>query len=133
MENTVQVTEKMAAFVDWAYNKGQDEVRRMIRERLDMLKEECGKNGGRVDSEGFKWDDALEANDGNDQWKHGGDCNLCRKVSYCLTKCRANKLLKAITTQFLYQCYLEENPEVMAEEAKKTITPDDVLKGMGVQ
>ena len=39
MENTVQVTEKMAAFVDWAYNKGQDEVRRMIRERLAMLKE----------------------------------------------------------------------------------------------
>ena len=133
MEQTIQVTEKMAAFIEWANNKGQDEVRRMIRERLGMLKEECAKNGGRPDSDGYKWDDALEPNDGVDQWKHGGDCNLCRKVDYCMTKCRANKLLKQITTGFLYECYIQENPEVAMSEAAGTVTPDDVMKGLGVQ
>ena len=133
MINEIQVTEKMAAFIQWANDKGEDEIRKMIRDRLAMLKEECANNGGRPDSDGFKWDDALEPNDDVNQWKHGGDCNLCRKVSYCLTKCRPNRLLKAITTPFLYQCYLEEHPEAAASEAAKSITPEDVIKGLGVQ
>lgn len=133
MENTIQVTEKMAAFVDWANGKGEDDVRKMIRDRLAMLKEECAKTANRTDSDGYKWDDALEPNDGVDQWKHGGDCNLCRKLSYCMTKCRANKLLKKITTPFLYEMYLQENPDVVAEEAAGTVTPEDMLKGLGVQ
>ena len=133
MENTVQVTEKMAAFVDWANEKGEDEVRKLIRDRLAMLKKESEKTSNHVDSDGFKWDDALEPNDGVDQWKHGGDCNLCRKLSYCLTKCRANKLLKKITTPFLYECYIEEHPEVAAAEAAGSITPEQMLQQLGVQ
>lgn len=133
MENTVQVTEKMAAFIEWAQSKGEEEVRKLIRDRLRMLKDECAKTSNHVDSDGYKWDDALEPNDGNNQWKYGGDCNLCRKLPYCLTKCRPNKLLKKITTPFLYECYLQENPEAVAKEAAGSVTPDDVIKGLGVQ
>ena len=129
MKNEIQVTEKMASLIDWANEKGQDEIRRLIRERLLMLKEECALNGGHADSDGHKWDDALEPNDGNDQWKHGGDCNLCRKVGYCKTQCRANKLLKAISTKFLYECYLNKNPEEMV----KSVTPDQLVEQLGVQ
>lgn len=133
MTNEIQVTERMAKFVEWANEKGQDEVRKLIRERLAMLKEECERNGGHADSEGFKWDDALEPNDGVDQWKHGGDCNLCRKVEYCLKKCRPNRMLKEIATRFLYQCYLEENPEIAAGDAVGKMTPEDVVKKLGIQ
>ena len=28
----------------------------------------------------------------NDQWKRGGICAMCRRKSYCKTRCRANKL-----------------------------------------
>lgn len=133
MNSEIQVTEQMAAFIQWANEKGEDETRRIIRDRLLMLKEECEKTGGHVDSDGFKWDDALEPNEDVDQWKHGGDCNLCRKINYCNTRCRANKLLRSITTPFLYQCYIEEHPEVAAKEAGKSVTPEDVIKQLGVQ
>lgn len=109
-EMTIQVTEKMANFIGWANAKGQNEVRRIIREHLAEMKEEAQTKGNKVAG----WDDALEPNDGNDQWKHGGDCNLCRKGSYCLTKCRANRLLKKVTTPLLYQAYLDENPDAAA-------------------
>lgn len=26
-----------------------------------------------------------------DQWKQGGDCNVCRRATYCHNKCRARK------------------------------------------
>jgi len=26
----------------------------------------------------------------NEQWKHGGDCSICRKVKYCTTNCKEN-------------------------------------------
>lgn len=132
MNNDIQVTKKVADFVQWAYDKGQDEVRRIIRERLAMLKEECAKTANHTDSDGFKWDDALEPNDGNDQWKYGGDCNLCRKLPYCKTQCRANRLLKQITTPTLYELYLQEHPEAAAAEAA-SITPDQMMKQLGVQ
>ena len=128
MEDTIQVTEQMGRFIDWANNKGQEEVVRIIRERLAKLKEWDEENHHVADEDGFKWDDALEPNDGNDQWKHGGDCNQCRKISYCGRQCRANKLLKRITTPFLYQAYLEDHPEAAAKEVASSITPDDVLK-----
>ncbi len=133
MSNTIQVTEKMAAFIEWAQTKCEEEIRELIRDRLAILKDECSKTHNHVDSDGYKWDDALEPNDGNDQWKHGGDCNLCRKLPYCLTKCRPNKLLKKITTPFLYECYLQEHPEAAAAEASESITPDQVLQQLGVQ
>lgn len=110
-EMTVQVTEKMANFIGWANVKGQDEIRRIIREHLAEIKEEAKTKGNKLAG----WDDALEPNDGNDQWKNGGDCNLCRKASYCMTKCRANKLLKKITTPLLYQEYVNENPDLVAQ------------------
>ena len=133
MDNTVQVTEKMASFIEWANEKGEEEIRKLIRDRLLMLKEECAKTANHTDSDGFKWDDALEPNDGVNQWKNGGDCNLCRKLSYCQTQCRPNKLLKQISTQFLYDCYLEEHPEAAAADAAKSITPEQLLQQMGVQ
>lgn len=127
-EKTIQVTEKVGKFVEWANNKGQDEIMKMVRDRLLMLKEECELKNGAPDSDGLKWDDAMEPNDGNDQWKHGGDCNLCRKLKYCNTQCRPNKLLKKVTTPFLYECYLQEHPEEVAEEAAKSISPEDMMK-----
>lgn len=110
-EMTVQVTEQMANFIGWANVKGEDEIRRITREHLAEIKEEAKMKGNKLAG----WDDALEPNDGNDQWKHGGDCNLCRKASYCMTKCRANKLLKKITTPLLYQEYVNENPDLVAQ------------------
>lgn len=133
MADEIQVTEKMAALIQWANDKGQDEIRRLLRERLLMLKEECKANGGHADSDGYKWDDALEPNDNVDQWKHGGDCNLCRKLSYCSKQCRANRLLKAVSTHFLYECYLNENPQELMAEAAAGITPEDVLKQVGIE
>lgn len=133
MDNTIRVTEKMAALIQWANDKGEDEVRRLLRERLAMLKEECALNHGKPDSDGNKWDDALEPNDGNDQWKHGGDCNLCRKLKYCGTQCRANKLLKKVSTSFLYDCYLQDNPQELMKEAADGMTPEQLLNQMGIE
>ena len=31
----------------------------------------------------------------NDQWKRGGICAMCRRKSYCKTRCRANRLYAA--------------------------------------
>jgi len=130
-EVTVQVTEPMAAFIGWANLKGQDEIRKMIREKLAEIKEQNETSGESHVDEGFKWDEALEPNDGLDQWKHGGDCNLCRKVNFCGTKCRANKLLKKITTPFLYQKYLDENPEAAARNVA-AMDPRELAKQLGV-
>ena len=127
-DTTIRVTEQMADFIAWANEKGQESVEQMIHDRLLKLKEHDKEAPGVADENGFKWDKALEPNSGNDQWKYGGDCNKCRKVGYCGTQCRANKLLKKITTPFLYQAYLEDHPEVTAKEAAKSITPEDVLK-----
>ena len=132
-EQTIQVTEQMADFIGWANTKGQDEVRRMIRERLAEMKAHAKdtNNAHKKDEEG--WDDALEPNDGVDQWKHGGDCNLCRKVDYCMTKCRANRLLKKVTTPFLYQEYLNDVPEAAAKHASAAgINTEEIIKQAGV-
>ena len=129
-EKTIQVTEKIADFIGWANTKGQDEVRRMIREHLAEIKEQYGKSKESHVDDGYEWDDALEPNDGVDQWKHGGDCNLCRKVDYCATQCRANKLLKKITTPYLYNIYLEENPDAAVKNG--AITPEMLAKQLGV-
>lgn len=132
-EMTVQVTESMADFIQWANEKGQDAIMKMVSERLLKLKEFDESNKGMKDEDGFKWDAVLEPNDDVDQWHRGGDCNKCRKINYCLTKCRANRLLKQITTPLLYKAYLEEHPEAAAKEAQKAIRPDDVLKMVNVQ
>lgn len=127
-EGTIQVTEKMGRFVEWANEKGQDEIMRMVSERLAKLKEFDKECPHMTDPDGFKWDDAMEPNDGKEQWKHGGDCNKCRRLEYCKTQCRANKLLKKITTPFLYDCYLKEHPEEAAKEAAKNLSPEDLAK-----
>jgi len=131
-EMTMQVTEKMNAFIQWAASKGQDEIMRMINERLMMLKEECRLNHGMHDSQGFVWNDLLEPSDEPEQWKHGGDCNKCRRLSYCLKKCRANKLLKKITTPFLYEQYLADSPEAAAQEVAG-MTPEQLLEQFGIE
>lgn len=30
-------------------------------------------------------------NEGTDQWKSGGNCNVCRRASYCKTRCSEHK------------------------------------------
>lgn len=131
-EMTVQVTEKMAKFLEWAKAKGEDEIRNIVRGRLSMLKEECERKNGMHDSDGFRWDPTLEPNDEPDQWRSGGDCNLCRRREYCLKKCRANKMLKAIMTPFLYEQYMLETPEELVKETASGLTPEALLKMMGV-
>lgn len=133
MNNEIQVTEKMAALIQWANDKGEEEIRKLLRERLLMLKEECAANGGRPDSDGYKWNDLLEPNDNNNQWNSGGDCNLCRRRDYCGRQCRANKLLKNISTHFLYECYLQDHPQELMHEAANGITPDQMLEQLGVK
>ena len=133
MEDSVTVTPKMASFIDWCYSLGEDKVREMVRGKILELKEESkDKPKGKRNKDGFVWDAALEPNDGKDQWKNGGDCNLCRKIKYCGTKCRANRLLKQITTPFLYQIYLDENPDAAAAEVATSMKPEDVLKMVGI-
>ena len=117
-DRTITVTEWMADLIKWAEGKGEEELRKMVRGYLAEIKEQNEVSKESHVDEGFKWDDALEPNDGNDQWKHGGDCNLCRKEGYCGRKCRAQKLLTKITTPFLYQQYLTENPEAAAKNPK---------------
>ena len=130
-EETMQVTEAMADFIEWANEKGQDEVRRMVREHLAELKEKSEKSKGAHNEDEPAWDKVLEPNDGVDQWKQGGDCNLCRKIDYCGTKCRANRLLKKIITPFLYNKYLEEHPEAAAKNMKNLDT-ETLMKQAGV-
>lgn len=131
LDKEIVVTEKVAKFIEWANSLGEDEVRKRVREKIDEIRD-IPKNTR--DRDGFFWDDRLVPNDKNDQYKNGGDCNLCKRKSYCGTQCGANKVLKKITTPYLYQMYLDENPEVAAEEAAgnaKKMTPDDVLKMVG--
>jgi len=131
MEQTITVTEWMADFIAWAGTKTEDELRKLVRERLAEIKEQNETSQESHIDEGYKWDIALEPNDGVDQWKHGGDCTLCRKASYCLTKCRANKLLKKITTPFLYNLYLTEVPEAAAKQVAG-MDPKELLKTVGI-
>lgn len=118
IERTVQVSEKMAGLIGWMNVKGRDAVNEMIQERLAEIKKEAEEKGNKAAG----WDDIMEPSDGADQWKQGGDCNLCRKAEYCGTKCRANKLLKKAVTPYLYQKYIDENPEAAA----KSINPSDL-------
>jgi len=116
MEQTITVSEWMADFIAWAGTKSEEELRKMIREHLAEIKEDWETSKESHIDDGFKWDPVLEPNDGVEQWKRGGDCTLCRKASYCLKKCRPNRLLKKITTPFLYQQYLTEVPEAEAKQ-----------------
>lgn len=131
MADDIIVSERVAALIQWANEKGQDEIRSMICNRLVMLKEECAANHGMPDSDGFRWDDALEPNEGNEQWKHGGDCNMCRRLDYCKTQCRANRLLKQFSTRFLFDAYLHEHPEEVAKEAANGLTPEQLIERLG--
>ena len=129
--DAIQVTEWMADFIQWVDSKGYDEIQKMIRDHIMEIKAQNDvSKESRID-EGFKWDDALEPNDGNDQWKHGGDCNMCRKVKYCGRQCRANKVLKKVATPSLYQQYLTENPEAAAKNPHGLDT-ESIMKQLGV-
>lgn len=128
MSETIEVTEKMGKLIDWVNGLGEEETRRRIRKKICELRD-MPKNT--QDKDGFFWDIRLEPNDGSDQYRHGGDCNLCKRKEYCGTQCGANKALKKITTSLLYQMYMDENPEAAAEEAAKRITPQDVLNMVG--
>ena len=126
-EQQIEVTEKMAKFIDWAYDLGEEEVRRRVREKIMELRDMPPHTR---DKNGFFWDIRLEPNDNFDQYRYGGDCNLCKRKKYCSTQCGANKALKKVTTPTLYQMYLDENPEAAATAAR--MTPEDVLKMVGV-
>ena len=130
VEQVIQVTEQMADFVQWANEKGREEITRMVGECVDYYKSMDGKQIGNII---YRYDPVLDRNNGVDQWKHGGDCNMCRKAGYCMKKCRANRTLKGITTPYLYQKYLEDHPEVEASKAAKSITPEDVANLVNAQ
>ena len=133
IEDELSVSPKMGRFIKWAESLGEEKLREMVRDKILELKEYSkDKPRGQRDKDGFVWDDALEPNDGHDQWKSGGDCNLCRKKKYCGTQCRPNKVMKRMITPFLYQIYLDENPEAAAEEVATSMTPEDVLKMVGI-
>lgn len=129
--NDIQVTEQMGDFILWAYEKGEDEIRKMVRECLAEVKAHAEETNNTHKRGEEGWDDSLEPNDGNDQWKHGGDCNLCRKIDYCGTKCRANKLLKRITTPYLYQRFLADVPEAAAKYGG-TFNTEQIMKDAGL-
>ena len=132
-EVTLQVKEWIADLIGWLNVQGEDKVRQMVRDRLTEIKADYDKSKkSRVD-DGYKWNDLLTPNDNDDQWKHGGDCNLCRKVKFCGRQCKANKLLKKITTPFLYQMYLEEHPEAVVKSRNIGISPEDVVKMVNMQ
>ena len=127
--------QKMADFFQWAYEKGSEELSRLVREKLLAIKQETKEEEipkGKPTKEGYVWDDILEPNEKPSQWKLGGDCNKCRKVDYCGTRCRANKLLRAITTPYLYSVYLDEHPEAVAREVAASITPEKILEMAGI-
>ena len=126
-ERIVQVSERAAELIGWMNAKGIDEVRKMIREHLAALKEAAEKNPAEKNG----WDPVLEPNDGVDQWKHGGDCNMCRKADYCVNKCRANKTLKKITTPMLTQAYLQENPDKIGKESLASRLQEAVVAEAG--
>lgn len=128
MEKTIQVTEEMAAFIKWAEEKGLEEVRRILREKLQALKEHDEKAHGTKDEDGFVWDPQLEENDRNDQYHKGGDCNKCKRAKYCSTQCRPNRVLKAISTPILYQVYLSEHPELIAKGIAHSVKAEDVAQ-----
>lgn len=130
VEKTIQVQEWMADFIAWVNARGYNETKKMICERLAEIKEQNQKSKGSHIDEGFKWDEALEPNDDVNQWEHGGDCNMCRKANYCQTKCRANKLLKKITTPMLYQWYLDENPDAAAKNPNGVDT-ESIMRQIG--
>ena len=133
MSEDIQVTEKMANFINWCLNLGEEETRRRVREKI--LEVAKMPYEARVNDK-IEFDIRLMPNDGVDQYRNGGDCNLCKRKKYCSTQCGANKALKKITTPYLYQMYLDENPEAAAEEAAGAVsrmTPEDVLKMVGIK
>ena len=132
MEHTITVTEWMAEFLEWlAKNNTPEELRQKVRDHLAEIKQQWETSKDSHIDLGYKWDPALEPNDGDDQWKRGGDCTLCRKVGYCLKKCRPNKLMKKITTPFLYNMYITEVPEAAAKQVAG-MDPETLMKQLGV-
>lgn len=133
MERTIDVPEWMADFIGWVNAQGEDKIRESVRQRLLEIKGQNEKSGESRIEDGYMWKSILEPNDGKEQWKKGGDCTLCRKISYCLKPCRANKLLKKITTPLLYQMYLDENPEAAVKRQGIGIGPEDVARMVAMQ
>ena len=124
MNGDIQVTEGMADFIGWAGALGQEKVNGMIREHLAEIRREFEEKGAMAKN---GWDPIIEPSDGNEQWKQGGDCNLCRRLGYCKKQCRANRELKKITTPFLYDEYLKDCPEAAAKQGIG-MTAEDVVR-----
>jgi len=122
-------------FMSWALNIGEEKFREMVRAHLAEMKEasEAVKNAENAQKNGVWWDDIIAPNDDRSQWRQGGDCNICGKRKYCKTQCRANRTLKEASSSFLYQKYLSEYPEAKAFIAAKKLTPDQLLKMMGIE
>lgn len=129
MDNTIEVEQWKANWIDWLNKQGIDSVRAKIREKVEEVKEQYEKSKDSRIDEGCLWNPVLEANDGVDQYVHGGDCNLCKRGAYCKRQCRPNKLLKRITTEALYQWYIDENPEAIAE---RKIDPKGLARQLGI-
>lgn len=57
----------------------------------------------------------------NEQWKHGGNCNLCRRNNYCSTPCTLRKRQdKAILRGMVADVVNRATGGAMAEIIDKT-------------
>lgn len=136
MSKTDAVTQEKKQIPDlisWMLGKGEEEIRRIVREHLADVHDavETAKKSAGVNVPW--WDDIITPNDDRSQWRQGGDCTVCGKRKYCKTQCRANRMLKRATSPFLYQEYLAEYPEAEALIAAKKLTPEQLLKMLGIE
>jgi len=128
-----QEKKQIPDFMSWAISKGEEGLRKMVRDHLAEMKEsvETARKSGEINV--TFWDDIIAPSDDRSQWRQGGDCTMCGKKAYCKTKCRANRTLKKATSPFLYQEYLAEYPEAEALIAAKKLTPEQLLKMLGIE
>lgn len=56
--------------------------------------------------------------DGNDQWKHGGNCNHCRRAKYCKKECSAHKrFMQYVVRQLIANKMAEGLAKAKTEES----------------
>lgn len=51
----------------------------------------------------------------NEQWKTGGDCNKCRRQSYCNKPCKQSRQQ---FVKYLIEQYTKEHPEILDSDAE---------------
>lgn len=61
-----------------------------------------------------------------DQWKHGGNCNVCRRARYCRKRCSENgRLIERMRNQALAESRLGRMIRAMDDTIRETEHRDD--------